>query len=81
MTLAEIKTAIANGQSVHWASLLYEVVKDKYDQYFIICKTNNHAIGLTWADGITLNGKEGEFFTNCLIRPTRPTLNFKLSKS
>ena len=39
----------------------YEVVKDKYNQWFIVCYIGN-TIGLTWRDGKTLNGKEEEFY-------------------
>lgn len=62
MNLMEIKKAVNEGKRVHWASTAYEVVKDKYDQWFIVCTLNDDAIGLTWRDGRTLNGKEEEFF-------------------
>jgi hypothetical protein len=63
MKLQEIKQAISEGKPVYWSTLLYEVIKDSKDQYFIKCNANNHYIGLTWRDGVTLNGKENEFFT------------------
>ncbi|MDP2237016.1 MAG: hypothetical protein Q8J88_11330 [Bacteroidales bacterium] len=62
MTLSEIQTAIKAGQVVYWSSLLYQVTRDTKGQYFIVCLQNNHAIGLTWADGKTLNGREPDFF-------------------
>ena len=62
MNLAEIKTAIAEGKNVYWASLAYQVKIDKYNQYIIVCSLNGNAIGLTWQDGTTLNGKETDFF-------------------
>lgn len=62
MNLQEIKKAVNEGKKVYWANTAYEVVHDKYDQWFIVCTLNNHAIGLTWRDGVTLNGKEEEFF-------------------
>lgn len=62
MTLQEIKSAISDGKKVHWSNELYDVVKDKYNQYFIICTQNKHAIGLTWIDEKTMNGKEGDFY-------------------
>lgn len=61
MTLEQIKQAIAEGKKVYWASALYEVIKDNIGQYLIKC--GGSCIGLTWADGVTLNGKEEEFFT------------------
>ena len=63
MTLEQIKQAIEDGKKVYWASKSYEVIKDSVPQYLIHCIPNNHYIGLTWRDGVTLNGKEEEFFT------------------
>lgn len=62
MTLAEIKQAIAEGKTVHWSNELYYVNKVGEDNYVIACKSNNHAIGLTWEDGVTMNGKEESFY-------------------
>lgn len=61
MTLEEIKKAVNEGKHVYWCNENYEVVKDKYDQWFIVCYIGN-TIGLTWRDGKTLNGKEEEFY-------------------
>lgn len=62
MNLEEIKEAVNSGKKVHWSNDAYEVVKDKIDQWFIKCNINNHSIGLTWKDNVTLNGKEEEFY-------------------
>ena len=62
MTLQEIKQAIEEGQKVCWSNSLYEVTKDKHNEYFITRTSNNHSIGLTWMDGETMNGKEEEFY-------------------
>ena len=63
MTLQEIKEAVDNGKTVYWENGNYTVVKnDKNGEYFIKA-SNGYCIGLTWADGKTLNGKEEEFFT------------------
>lgn len=59
MTLQEIKSAIAEGKTVHWSNKGYKVVKT-FD-YFIKHESGS-MIGLTWADGETLNGEEEEFF-------------------
>lgn len=48
MTLAEIKAAV-NG-------------RDTLGQWLIICDSNESCIGLTWQDGVTVNGKPDEFF-------------------
>ena len=68
MKLEEIKSAIEQGKTVHWASELYEVIKDKNGEYLIWCKANDHCIGLTWMDNVTMNGKEKDFFINETIQ-------------
>jgi hypothetical protein len=62
MNLNEIKQAVNNGINVYWKNKGYRVIKDKCNQILIVYYPNNHAIGLTWTDGITLNGKEEDFF-------------------
>lgn len=65
MTLAEIKQAITDGKKVYWSNKAYEVIKDSVGQYLIgsnFSGTPNYT-GLTWVDGVTMNGKESEFFT------------------
>lgn len=60
MNLQEIKQAISEGKKVYCDTLAYEVILDSKGQYLIKC--GSHCIGLTWADGVTLNGKY--FFTH-----------------
>ena len=62
MTLQEIKTAVENGKTVHWASDHYEVIKDNIGQWLIHCTINDNYIGLTGTDEVTMNGKEEEFY-------------------
>lgn len=66
MNLQEIKQAIEEGKKVFWRSELYEVKKCTYESsevdYNIICNLNDHCIGLTWRNGVTLNGEEKDFF-------------------
>lgn len=62
MNLHQIKTAIEEGQKVFWTSYAYQVIKDKRGQYFINCLHNNYCVGLTHMDGVTMNGREDEFF-------------------
>ena len=68
MTLQEIKDAIEAGKTVHWANDAYVVIKHfprSYQaEYLIKYLPNDHSIGLTWRDGVTLNGKENQFYTN-----------------
>lgn len=62
MTLAEIKQAIAEGKKVHWSNEIYQVIKDSNGQYLIECISNKNCTGLTWNDGVTLNGKPEDFY-------------------
>jgi hypothetical protein len=66
MTAAEIKSAIDSGKKVCWHNPTYEVIKTK-DEYLIRCRLNQHCVGLTWQDGVTLNGKEEDFYITTLI--------------
>ena len=68
MNLEQIKQSLSKGQKVYWQNENYEVIfikadPYKYVEYLIHSKSNNHYIGLTHTDGITLNGEEHEFFT------------------
>ena len=62
MTLDEIKSEIDKGHKVYHHNKAYQVIKDDIGQYLIYCNLNGYVIGLTWRDGITLNGKEQDFF-------------------
>lgn len=57
MNLKQIKAALAAGLPVHWSNVGYVVKGDT-----ITFTPNDHSIGLTWADGVTLNGEESDFF-------------------
>jgi len=61
MTVTEIKEAVDSGLTVHWQNAAYKVVKDSKGQYLIEC-INGSYIGLTYKDGLTLNGDQSEFF-------------------
>ena len=66
MTLEEIKDAIEAGKTVHWSNDTYVIDKQVFAsgniRYDILCTANGHRIGLTWMDGITMNGKEDDFY-------------------
>ena len=68
MTLQEIKDVVRNGRKVHWSSKSYEVILHNFtsgeEQWLIKFIPNGHCIGLTWEDGVTMNGKEEDFFTS-----------------
>ena len=61
MNLEQIKAAVEAGKKVYWSNKGYQVVKGKDGEYAIKA-ANGHMIGLTWADGKTLNGNEKDFF-------------------
>jgi hypothetical protein len=61
-TAEHIKMLVDAGYDVRWASPFYTVIKDRIGQYLIKCAFNDHCIGLTHTDGVTLNGREGEFY-------------------
>ena len=63
MKLSEIRRAVDEGLKVHWQNREYQVVRSSVDpSYLIRSKATGHCIGLTWADGVTLNGNDEEFF-------------------
>ncbi len=66
MNLQQIKDAVNAGQTVCWSNNNYKVVTGTFPNkevyWNIVCVSNNHTIGLTWADGVTMNGKEEDFF-------------------
>jgi hypothetical protein len=62
MKLQEIKNAILAGKTVCWAHEGYQVMGDDLDDLSIVCLSNSNSTGLTWRDGVTLNGHESEFF-------------------
>ena len=61
MTLEQIKDAVLTGKRVCWGNTGYEV-RQRTNSWSIICIHNQHEIGLTWDDNVTMNGKEEEFF-------------------
>lgn len=65
MTLQEIKEAVDNGKRVCLGNSRYPVIKDDIGQYMIGCDVESrkpYYIGLTWQDGVTLNGREEDFY-------------------
>jgi hypothetical protein len=63
MKLSEICRAVDEGLMVHWQNREYQVVRSSmHPSYLIRSTATGHCIGLTWADGVTLNGKEEDFF-------------------
>lgn len=65
MNLDQIKKAVDSGMSVHWMNEGYLVVKDKAGQYlvgFAVGSNRENYVGLTWADGVTMNEKPEDFF-------------------
>ena len=62
MNLEEIKASVESGKTVHWAQDQYRVIKADNGGWLVMCDTNGHCIGLTHLDGVTMNGKEEDFF-------------------
>lgn len=65
MNLTEIKQAVREGRTVHWASTGYVVklsVKNDVEYWSIVCLWNNSSTSLTGADETKLEGKEEDFF-------------------
>lgn len=74
MTLQEIKDAVKAGKEVYWSNrgpiafgrCAYMVrlhhFRNGEEQWLITFTPNDHSIGLTHADGVTVNGKPEEFF-------------------
>ena len=72
MTLEEIKAAVLAGKRVCWSGKNYEVILDSIGQWLIRCVDNGNCIGLTWRDGVTMNGKPKEFFID--VKPVSEIL-------
>jgi hypothetical protein len=62
MTLNQIKSAVEAGKPVHWSHDGYSVIKDKLGRFLIVCSMNESSWGLTWADGVTMNESESNFY-------------------
>ena len=62
MILKEIKQAIKDGKTVCYSKSPNDLIEDWGDQgLHIVCQSNRYAIGLTWKDGTTMNGKPEDF--------------------
>jgi hypothetical protein len=61
MTLEEIQAAVKAGETVHFSNEGYTVIKDSLGQWLIAHK-GGYCIGLTWRDGVTMNGKPEDFY-------------------
>ncbi len=61
MKADEIRKAVDAGKTVKWSNDGYEV-QLWASGYEIVCLANDHAIGLTYRDNTTLNGKEEDFY-------------------
>lgn len=62
MTLAEIKEALDKNIEVYYKNQNYVITRSG-DKYFIMCLDgHDYTTGLTLDDGITMNGKDEDFF-------------------
>jgi len=62
MNLQEIKSAIEAGKTVCWSNDGY-IVEKAGKNYYVVSQQNGYTTGLTWLDGVTLNGREDQFYT------------------
>jgi hypothetical protein len=70
MTLEQIKAAVREGRKVYWSNARYTVTlsigrRTGEERWLIVSdagRAGANAIGLTWADGVTMNGKPEEFY-------------------
>jgi hypothetical protein len=62
MKVQEIKKQVNLGKNVFWGNTAYQV-KKVGEQWLIVNKYKDDAIGLTYKDNKTLNGNEADFFT------------------
>lgn len=73
LTLQQIADAVDAGHTVHWRTTDYTVRKGPAHQdapgnyanpalRYTIDHANGQSLGLTWRDGVTLNGKECDFY-------------------
>lgn len=61
MNLEQIKVAVDAGKFVYLSNPSYRIIKSRYGEYLIYRQINEYCIGLTWRDGVTLNGREEDF--------------------
>jgi len=72
---SQIMAAVSSGVRVFQHNSGYEVIKGKDNQYLIIWMKGTpqeHAIGLTWTDGVTLNGRAYQFYSLHKDDPANP---------
>ena len=62
MDLQTIKVAVLNGHTFYWSTSAYVVKYNERGGFNILYMPYGNCIGLTHKDGVTLNGKESEFF-------------------
>ena len=67
MNLNEIKIAVNNGLIVKWSNDSYTIVSNKKGVLYIQHENgkmdnSGSCIGLTWLDGVTMNGNEDDFY-------------------
>ena len=65
LTLDQIKQHVRDGKRVHWMNPAYTVILDSVGQWLIAYRhghSNANYIGLTWRDGVTMNGDPADFY-------------------
>jgi hypothetical protein len=67
MNLTQIKAAVDAGLKVCWSNCMYVVRHNCLSGYSIVYDeggAKENQIGLTWSDGVRLNGEPDEFFVH-----------------
>ena len=62
LTLEQIKQAITDGKQVRWSNDGYVVYQANHGGYLMTFTPNDYTTGLTWLDGVTMNGNECDFY-------------------
>lgn len=64
MTLEQIKAATLAGKVVHWKNPAYIVIHVPATGQWLVRHQAGDCFGLTWADGVTMNGSESDFYVS-----------------
>ena len=62
MNINEIKSAVENGKRVFWKQANYEVIKNKFGDWLVVCLQNENCTGLTHRNGVTWEYDEKDFY-------------------
>jgi hypothetical protein len=61
-TIADVISAVNQGEWVCWKTGAYQLKKDKSGKWFVFCCITNDWAPLFWSDGVTSHYKAEDFF-------------------